>query len=607
MSYFEHVVPQVGPVKIRLFPPADQLYKTLRDKSEVSRLSKLRHLGALSFALEGARLARWDYTAALTHYSQKLDVSRFNSKFSVGRVTFSSAKAALQVASLAWNIGHLPGTFSVEKGVYRYLSSQNSTRPASSLNWKFRNREDVKLIIRKSNENLLESDFYSLSKVLSILKLLSWCESDNDFLYYLTIDFIAPLFLNYDLSNTKQWSKIREAFKLVRHVAYLTLDAPFSGDNWIPSMPDYFQSQISRHQDDIYKASSKISESLSPVELNMYERLYHCRKARLETAIYAKHVHDALYRSTNPLSRIDSWLSSGLTRDLKVGKRYKHKQINSLLSIKFRTHLSQIKGSIVKVERDLINRGYCHSAIHKYHSWNSDTLLEPDEYIIDVQKRESFTSEDLGKLFVWIMDTFDDLNCTPENLIGVSKKIELESAYKEAFSKAFNENYRDVNLSFEPWPLNDYGVFPLLAIQETKGSAWASKGKMGETITRHLLRDRSANIEPHLRDSYKELSGIRALRLLYRRGIRAGKKPRCRWIIFTSSIILNRDGNPFLEFDGGILKISTRSGRLTWYGLETKNGNENPASSLRRRLRKHGIHGDVTSIDTSHAYVEMEL
>ena len=31
-----------------------------------------------------------------------------------------------------------------------------------------------------------------------------------------------------------------------------------------------------------------------------------------------------------------------------------------------------------------------------------------------------------------------------------------------------------------------------------------------------------------------------------------------------------------IEFDGGLLKVSSRSGRLTWYGMESKSGNENP-------------------------------
>ena len=41
--------------------------------------------------------------------------------------------------------------------------------------------------------------------------------------------------------------------------------------------------------------------------------------------------------------------------------------------------------------------------------------------------------------------------------------------------------------------------------------------------------------------------------------------------------------------------------------METKNGNENPARSLRRRLSAIGIDAAVGTINTSFAYVEMPL
>ena len=125
MSQIEHVIPQVGPFSVDLYAPADDLYSILHNKREIQRLRKLRHLGALSFVLEGARFARWDYTAALLYYASRLSIPKFNSRFKIGRVEFSSTVASLQVASLAWNIGHVPGTFSVEKGIYRYLNSLN--------------------------------------------------------------------------------------------------------------------------------------------------------------------------------------------------------------------------------------------------------------------------------------------------------------------------------------------------------------------------------------------------------------------------------------------------------------------------------------------------
>lgn len=103
----EHVLPQIGLVRIPLYPPADISYEHLQENKEITRLNQLRHLGALSVALPGTRLARWDYTVALLYYSLQFTVSGFNSKFKIDSIEFSSTIAALQCASLIWNIGHL--------------------------------------------------------------------------------------------------------------------------------------------------------------------------------------------------------------------------------------------------------------------------------------------------------------------------------------------------------------------------------------------------------------------------------------------------------------------------------------------------------------------
>ena len=607
MSVIDHVVPQVGPIEIALYSPADRFLEILETKNERRRLSKLRHLGALSFALEGARLARWDYTVALLYYTSELSIPKFNSKFTIGGISFSSTKSALQVASLAWNIGHLPGTFSVEKGVYRHLYYKNPSHPASSLNWSHRNKDEVKWIIKKSNDLLLASDFYALSKVLAVYKLLSWSADEEDLIYKMVVGYIAPLFLDYDLPASKQWSKIREAFKLIRHAAYLTLDAPFSGDNWIPSMPDFFKSHIERYGEDLYCLSSKLSESLSPIELNIYDRLYHSEKARVETAIYAKLVSERLDNSLSPSGLIGNWLDGGLIRDLKLGRRHKSSQICRVGVLKFRAHYSRLNGRVVKIERDLINRGYCHSSIFKYHSWNSDDLLEPDEYTFDILKKGDYSSADLGRLVVWVVDNYDSVDCEHSDYIGVANKLNLEDTYKNIFSQAVKLIYPDVDVGYDSWPLNDFGLFPYFKVKDHKGSVWSAKGKMEEKVIRHILRDRTAKIQSRQLELYRELAGVKELRSYYRGGLQPGVVPRCRWIIFTCSVTFNRLGQPFMEFDGGALKISARSGAITWYGLETKSGNENPASSLRRKMKRHKLRGQVFSINTKHAFVEMNL
>src|SRR5690606_34096608 len=121
--------------KFELFAPAPKVLHFLRDIGEVHRLERLRHLGVLERSLQGISHTRWDYTASMLYVATKLRPAGTSRKVMFGKTCFSSFTAAVQVAALLSNIGHLPGTFAVEKGVMRWLHARNATNPASALPW----------------------------------------------------------------------------------------------------------------------------------------------------------------------------------------------------------------------------------------------------------------------------------------------------------------------------------------------------------------------------------------------------------------------------------------------------------------------------------------
>jgi HD superfamily phosphohydrolase len=163
-----HVIPQVGYQELTLYDPAVSIYQRLKQKKELNRLNKLRHLGAYAYVLQGARLARWDYSVAMLYYSTNFKISRMQGNFKIGEIDFTSGISALQALSLIWNIGHLPGTFAVEKGVCRYLSHKSSKSPVKQLNWRFSEMAEVKRIIKKANALFLKDDYLALSRILCI-------------------------------------------------------------------------------------------------------------------------------------------------------------------------------------------------------------------------------------------------------------------------------------------------------------------------------------------------------------------------------------------------------------------------------------------------------
>lgn len=594
-------------VDIPLYSPADKLYDRLVKSGEVTRLNSLRHLGALSSsALIGARLARWDYTVALLHYSSEFRLPKFNSGFNIGRVEFSSTTAALQSAALVWNIGHLPGTFSIEKGVCRFLKEKYPKKPANHLNWPFSGNPEVERIKNEANNSILRDDYFSICRVLAVIKLLSMCESENDDLFIFTVDFAAPMLLKYEKSYSKQWAKISKSFSIIRHLSYLTLDLPFSGQSWAPNIPELLKNQIKTHHEDLDALYEKISELLSPIEKNIYDSMYHSDKARLETAIYADLACQRLKNVGNSANEISLWLKSGLSRDLKLGKKPKENKIQRCLQIKLRDHFSSHPDSSSEIEFKLKKKGFSHPAVFQYLSWNSDALFEPDELIIDVLMEKKPSPTDVGKAIYWFISEFDAVDSKPENSIHFLRKKAIQSSYAQIFSKAVETYFPEVTVKIEPWRLSKFGIFPNFTLNEGKDGIWASSAKLDDDFIKHILRDKSKSISKELENQYMELMGLNAVRKELRK---EWKKitPRCKWLVLTSSVIFYKDGKSLIEYDGGFLKISARNGGLTWYGVETKNGNENPMKSLKKRLDVLGIKYELKKINNKFAYAKINM
>jgi hypothetical protein len=603
----KHVIPHIGKREIVLYPPSDVVYDRLWAEKEIRRLNKLRHLGALSHAFPGARHARWDYTLAMLHYCDELRVPGMNSKFTIGRIEFSSAIAALQSISLLWNVGHLPGTFSVEKGVYQFLHSVYPEDPTEGLPWSGNGDEAVD-ILKSNAASLLRSEDYSgLSRVLAVVKILNFSTGVDDFLYSMLEDFVGPFFLEIRSHQSTQWPKLRRAFSLVRHLAYLTLDASYTGLRWSPNVPALLQQTLTTGSDDLHRIASRISEILSPLERSTYELIYHSPDARRECALIAGHVYNRLSEVPDLASEIHRWMGCGLFRELRLGRRISPSKLKRVAGIRLRSHFALPSDSPVEIEEHLRNKGFTHPTVFEYKAWNSDVLLEPDEIIVDAITKGSCSANHIGRLLLWIITKIDDLDSLLDEPFSMLVKNDVERSYLSLLSRAIQINFRGIDVQLEPWRLQDFGLFPDVGIADDKGAIWAASPRLDDPITRYILRDRSRSIHASLRDKYAELMGLRELRLRLRRDWARKKELRQRFLIVTASVRFCDDERRLIEFDGGLVKISTRSGRMTWYGLESKRGRSSPLQSLRRRIRVLGLDGATYPLTNRHAVLEMSL
>jgi hypothetical protein len=295
----------------------------------------------------------------------------------------------------------------------------------------------------------------------------------------------------------------------------------------------------------------------------------------------------------------------GLFQELRLGQRPSHKSVNLAACIKLRSHFSTTGETVSQLE-GLQKKGFTHPAVFEYKSWNSDKILEPDELLIDVMTQDKPCIHDAGKLLIWFISHFDDLDEAPDAPLALLKKTELEMAYILLLKRAIELSYPEVEMKIDSWPLGKFGLFSDYSAMLQNNRIWACSAKLDDPFTRYILRDRTKKIPQFLRDQYAELFGIKKLRD-YMKTQWTAKEPRQKWLMLTGSIKFCKYGRPLIEYDGGLVKVSSRGGNMTWYGLESKRGKQNPLKSLNKRLKAIGISGNTVSLSNRYAFVELIL
>ena len=364
--------------------------------------------------------------------------------------------------------------------------------------------------------------------------------------------------------------------------------------------------EVNREDADLEKLSDRVAEVLSPIERLVYAALYHRGDARIEAAVVADRVHMKLKRDNDARSLISAWMGKERLEDLYLQRESFPGCAAIAGSIHLRTHFVWSTNSPVKTESTLRRKGFALPLVLTYQAWNSEALIEPDEILIDGITDRCPSPNDVGRLLAWTMQEFEQYNAAPDDTLELVRKADLEKVYVSLIKRAFELAWPGKSLRIEPWPLASFGLFPENPPEGSRGCIWACAGKLQDQITKHIVRDRSNTIPPDLRDRYAELLGIRELRSYLQRKWR-GRDLRQRCLLVTASLRLRDHEKDLIEFDGGIAVISSRGGRITWYGLESKRGGGDPAHSLRERLENLGLPAYVRRLSARYAFAKIIL
>jgi hypothetical protein len=529
--------------------------------------------------------------------------------------------AALQCLALMSNIGHLPGTYCVEKGVARFLLGRGANSPSNCL-FEATFEDDpaaIRQTVEAANHLLREDDYLALSRVCAVVKIVTNFGGRVVVPQWLAQDLFIP-FVMHDLrSADPRWSELDEYFDASRRLAYLNRDTALV-DSPITVGLSPLLSNLVDPEGLTREALLQSQEITSAYEHTVYERFYHAPEARKATAVVAASVLARLRGEANPAATITRWMyghdMNEVVNPETVSQRIR--DANLVGTISLRTFFFAFSGTESAIESSLEKllgsdgEEHIRAAVAacKYVPPDSRHALEPDQIHLDALVLEQVSARHVGLLLKWVADELDSSYDDPADFYAWYVKPEVGRIYEVLLGQLVAVAWPDVRLEIRSWPLSRLGKFRARSDERGDVSIWHVSSDLDDKFTKHIVRDTST-VPPALRSIRDELRGMSQLRVQLRKTWGTNRtRPRKRHFLITASIRLSKpaeQGRMEREFDGGILQLSSRTGSARLYLIETK-GAQTPDAAVNRlveKLEALGLGRDVTPLKSRSAYACM--
>lgn len=623
MVTISYSVPHIGPVDIPLYSPADEVYSLLNSAGEIARLEHLNHIGALSYVFPGISHTRWDYTVSMLYVVTRLRKLVTSSEFSLGEATFSSMAAALQCLALLSNIGHLPGTYCVEKGVARFLLGRSRASPSNCLFEDTLGADLSKIdqVVDGANGYLRENDYLALNRLCAIVKLATNFRGKVQVPEWLTKDFFTPFIIRSLRSDDPRWSELDEFFDASRRLAYLNRDSTLIHSPVTVGLSPLISNLVDP-KGLTKEALLQSREITSAYEHILYEKFYYAPQARKAIAVVATSVLDFLRGQADAESKIADWMYDHVMDNVIDPQVIRHTIVDAIRvgAVSLRTFFCSLSGTESEIEsrlEQLLRLSQQHDAqpavaVCKYVPSDSPYVFEPDQFHLDALVLKNAQASHVGRLLKWIADDLEDRHDDPADFYAWYVKPEVGRIHENLFSQLIEIAWPEFHAKIRSWPLSRLGKFKMRDGERDDIPIWHASSDLNDKFTKHIVRDIS-DVPPALTSIRDELRGLAQLRTQLRRPWRNNRaRPRKSHFLITASIRLSKDttGEPMeREFDGGILQISSRTGSARLYLLETK-GAQTPIAAenaLKKKLEALKIGGSVARLRSRSAYATLAL
>lgn len=253
------------------------------------------------------------------------------------------------------------------------------------------------------------------------------------------------------------------------------------------------------------------------------------------------------------------------------------------------------------------------ASILRYQPWERQQHIEPPHTYIDFFTTDHIRGGQVGRVIQELAKTLDTPDLGPlaqADDFYLLERSELGFVYGQLLSTVFSLSLGGQKVTLKPWPISKLKT-DLYGVGDTP--VWLSNRDLSDEHIRSLLRRGKWVGQQHLRTQWAELLGLADLREHLRNEDKrkhGASKRRQRHLVLTASIQISEDNNPVAEFDGGIVRISSRTGNMTFFGLETKSKNtsEKALNALNKRLERLQLATTKAySLGKKSAYCEIPL
>jgi hypothetical protein len=278
----EYHVPQLGKVTARLYPFATESYRLLDHYGHIDRMREIDQLGVIRNVYEGAHHSRWEYVMVqlglIHHLSTLKDVNTGNITRGMGLTSNNieildqkpSGAEILQIWTLLFNAGHLPGTFATERALLRCCKEDTDLRRTIYTGL------PQQPLIRDYFKNILEEEsIYSFPKILTYFHIERYHRYQSNIPKF--VDFLHGIINFYIFESEEHEEKqnnLKNLFRRIRQMSYLFLDSQytpvpldFNLSTIFLNLPDYLTVLFKERDSSIIRTLDSFESFLS---INMY-------------------------------------------------------------------------------------------------------------------------------------------------------------------------------------------------------------------------------------------------------------------------------------------------------------------------------------------------